>query len=171
MKNKLAVIVIGSIVAVLCLYFLSYSLISNTIKTDAEVFATDNSGKVNLNKKQVYLDSLWTKPAFEFLGMSWTYKEIKEQELHLGLDLQGGMHVVMEVSPIEIVRTMAGNYADPNFEKAIINALEQTKNSQETFVQLFYKSYKELNPDVRLSQVFGNSVNKSRIPHLLLMKM
>lgn len=163
MKNKLAVIIIGSIVAVLCLYFLSYSLISNSIKADAEVFATDNSGKIDFNKKQAYLDSLWTKPAFEFLGMSWTYKEIKEQELHLGLDLQGGMHVVMEVSPVEIVRTMAGNYADPNFEKAVANALEQTKNSQETFVRLFYKSYKELNPDVKFSQVFGNSVNKSRI--------
>lgn len=163
MKNKLAVIILGSIVAALCLYFLSYTFISNSIKSDAEVFATDSKGNIDYNKKQAYLDSLWTKPAFEFLGGSWTYKEIKEQELHLGLDLQGGMHVVMEVSPVEIVKTMAGNTSDPNFDKAMAMAVEKSKNSQETFVRLFANSYKEINPDVQLAQVFSSSINKSRI--------
>ncbi len=163
MKNKIAIITIGSIVAALCLYFLSFTLISNSVKADAEVFATDMKGNIDYNKKQLYLDSLWTKPAFEFLGASWTYKEIKEQELHLGLDLQGGMHVVIEVSPVEIVRTMAGNTSDPNFVTAINTALEKSKNSQETFVRLFANSYKEINPDVQFAQVFSSSVNKSRI--------
>lgn len=163
MKNKIAIITIGSIVAALCLYFLSFTLLSNSVKADAEIFATDAKGNVDYNKKQLYLDSLWTKPAFEFLGASWTYKEIKEQELHLGLDLQGGMHVVIEVSPVEIVRTMAGNSTDPNFIAAINAALEKTKNSQETFVRLFANSYKEINPDVQFAQVFSSSVNKSRI--------
>ncbi|TAG59739.1 MAG: protein translocase subunit SecDF [Cytophagales bacterium] len=163
MKNKIAIITLGSIVAALCLYFLSFTLLSNSVKSDAEVFATDAKGTVDYNKKQAYLDSLWTKPAFEFLGGSWTYKEIKEQELHLGLDLQGGMHVVIEVSPVEIVRTMAGGSTDPNFVKAIETATEKTKNSQETFVRLFASAYKEINPDVQFAQVFSASINKSRI--------
>ena len=163
MKNKVGVILIGSILTLICGYFLSFTLLSNSIQSDADAFATDNAGKINYNKKQAYLDSLWTKPAFEFLGLSYTFKEIKEQELHLGLDLQGGMHVVMEVSPVEIVRTMSGNYADPNFEKAMSNAVEKSKTSNLSFPRLFLDAYKEITPDVKLAQVFGNSTNKTKI--------
>jgi SecD/SecF fusion protein len=163
MKNKLGVIIIASVLTIICAYFLSFTLISNSIQSDAEEFATDKTGKVDFSKKQAYKDSLWTKPAFEFLGASWTYKEIKEQELHLGLDLQGGMHVVIEVSPVEIVRTMAGNTADPGFETAMKKAIEKYKTSNQSFARIFGESYKETNPGVQLSQIFGNTVNKGRI--------
>jgi len=163
MKNKIGVIIIASILALICGYFLSYTLISNSIKSDAEAYGTDESGTINYGKRQAYLDSLWIKPAFEFLGASWTYKEIKEQELHLGLDLQGGMHVVMEVSPVEIVRGMAGGSSDPNFDKALQDAFQKSATSNQKFTTLFLESYKTLNPDVKLSQIFGNTTNRTRI--------
>mgnify|MGYP002777106208 CR=1 FL=1 len=163
MKNKIGVIVIASVLAVICGYFLSFTLISNSIKSDAEAYATAADGTVDYAKKQSYLDSMWTKPAFELFGSSWTYKEIKEQELHLGLDLQGGMHVVMEVSPVEIVRGMAGGSADPNFEKAIGVAVQKSATSNVKFTTLFLDAYKELNPDVKLAQIFGNTANRAKI--------
>lgn len=163
MKNKIGVIIVAAVLAIICGYFLSYSLISNSIKADAEVYATDATGKIDYAKRQSYLDSLWTKPAFEFLGASWTYKQIKEQELHLGLDLQGGMHVVMEVSPTEIVRGMAGGSADPNFDKALQDAFNKSATSNKKFTTLFLESYKTLNPDVKLAQIFGNTTNRARI--------
>ncbi|MDX2190409.1 MAG: protein translocase subunit SecDF [Bacteroidota bacterium] len=163
MKNKLGIIIIASALTLLCAYFLSFTLISNSVQSDAEAFATDNSGKIDYNKKQAYLDSLWNKPAFDFLGLTYTFKQIKENELHLGLDLQGGMHVVVEVSPIEIVRVMAGNYVDKNFELALSKAAEAAKTDNTKFSRLFYNAYKELDPEVQLNKVFGNSMNKTRI--------
>ncbi|MFN0048917.1 MAG: protein translocase subunit SecDF [Cytophagales bacterium] len=163
MKNKLGVLIVTAVLTIICGYFLSYTFISNGIKADSEAYATDESGKINYAKRQAYLDSLWTKPAFEFLGISWTYKQIKEQELHLGLDLQGGMHVVMEVSPVEIVRGMAGNSADPNFDKALQTAVQKSATSNQKFTSLFLSSYKELNPDIKFSQIFGNTTNRTKI--------
>lgn len=163
MKNKLGVIIIASVLAVICAYFLSFTLISNNIKADAESYATDSNGKVDFAKKQAYLDSLWTKPAFEFLGISWTYKEIKENEIHLGLDLQGGMHVVMEVSPVEIIRGMAGGNNTPEFNAALKKAMAQSATSNEKFTKLFYNALKEANPNVQLAQLFGNTANRTRI--------
>lgn len=163
MKNKIGVLIIASILTIICAYFLSFTFISNSIQADAQAFATDKDGKIDFNKKQYYTDSLWTKPAFEFLGASWTYKEIKEQELHLGLDLQGGMHVVIEVSPVEIVRTMAGNISDIPFETAMKNAITKSKKSNLSFAKLFGDEYTNANPGVKLSQIFSNSVNKNKI--------
>lgn len=163
MKNKLGVIIFATLLSLICGYFLSYTLISNSIKDDAQTFATDENGTINYSKKQAYLDSLWTKPAFEFLGISWTYKQIKEQELHLGLDLQGGMHVVMEVSPVEIVRGMAGGTSDANFEKALQIASQKSATSNEKFTKLFLEAYKSLNTEIKLSQIFGNTTNRVKI--------
>jgi SecD/SecF fusion protein len=163
MKNKLGVIIIASALALICSYFIGLTLVSNSIKKDAEIYATDASGKIDYAKKQAYLDSIYTKPVFEFLGVSYTFKELKDIELHLGLDLQGGMHVVMEVSPVEIVRGMAGGNTTPEFNKALDVALAKSATSNEKFTKLFYDAYKEINPDVKLSQVFGNTANKARI--------
>lgn len=163
MKNKIGVIIIASALTIICAYFLGLTLISNSIKSDAEAFATSADGKIDFDKKQRYLDSIYTKPAFEFLGLSYTYKELKEQELHLGLDLQGGMHVVMEVSPVDIVRGMAGGFSSPEFDQALTVATQKSSTSNEKFSKLFFDAYKEINPDVKFSQIFGNTSNKAKI--------
>lgn len=163
MKNKIGVIIIASTLALLCAYFLSFSLISKSIQADAEAIATDATGNVDFAKKQAYLDSLWTKPAIDILGLQYTYKDIKENELHLGLDLQGGMHVVIEVSPVEIVRTMAANSSDKNFERALASAIEKSKTSNTKFTKLFGDAFVEENSEARLSSIFSNSVNKGKI--------
>lgn len=163
MRNKGAVVVLTIIVTALCLYYLSFTFVSRGIQKEAVAQATDASGVVDLGKKQTYLDSIWNEPVYSLFGIEYTFKEIKDTELNLGLDLQGGMHVVLEVSPVEILKGLSGNNEDPDFLAAIKDALQKQKTSQEPFSALFYESFKEINPDGKLSTIFANAANRGRI--------
>jgi SecD/SecF fusion protein len=114
-------------------------------------------------KKQQYLDSVWTEPVYNLFGVDFTFKDIKETELNLGLDLQGGMHVTLEVSPVEIVKGISGNSRDENFLKALENAKKSVKGTQLDFVNEFYLAYQELAPGQSLATVFATAANRGRI--------
>lgn len=163
MRNKGVVIVLTIIITALCLYYLSFTLVALKINQDAVKQATEANGNVDLLKKQRYLDSLWNKPVYDLLGAEFTYKEVKDNELALGLDLQGGMHVVLEVSPADIVKGLAGNSADPTFMEALKNARERQKKDQASYAELFRQEYKKLNPSQQLAALFASSANKDRI--------
>ncbi|MBB6611270.1 protein translocase subunit SecDF [Pontibacter sp. Tf4] len=161
MRNKSLIITLTVIVSALCLYFLSFSFVANNVQKDAEAYATDAQGNIDLDKKQEYLDSIWKEPVF----LGYTYQEIKENELGLGLDLKGGMHVVLEVSPIEIIKSMSGNSKDPSFLKALDRAKELQKTSQARFTTLFAQAYREVEPEGRLSRIFSNTANRGKISY------
>ncbi|MCP2042381.1 protein translocase subunit SecDF [Pontibacter sp. HSC-36F09] len=163
MRNKNFIIIMTVIVSALCLYYLSFSFVARSVQNDAEAYATDAQGNVNHDKQQTYLDSIWKEPVYNFLGAEYTYQDVKENELGLGLDLRGGMHVVLEVSPVEIIRSLSGNSKDPNFLKALARAQEMQKNSQEKFTTLFAEAYREVEPDGRLSRIFSNTANRGKI--------
>src|SRR5688572_22771309 len=165
MRNKPFIIILTVIVAVLCAYYLSFTLVSRGVQQKAEAFATDAQGNVNMNKKQTYLDSVWKMPVFNFLGAEYTYQDVRKSELGLGLDLKGGMHVTMEVSPVEIIKVMSGDSKDPNFLKAIEEAKELQKTSQENFVALFGRAYRDIEPTGKLSRIFSNTANRGKISY------
>jgi SecD/SecF fusion protein len=162
MQNKGFIIFLTVLISLLCIYYLSFTFISRNIQEDATVHATDANGNVDYNQKQAYLDSVWTEPVYNLFGIEYTYQEVKETELNRGLDLQGGMYVNLEVSPVEIIKGLSGNNEDPNFLQALDMAKERQKNSQEPFTQLFYDAFKELQPDGRLSTIFASAANKDR---------
>ena len=145
------------------LYYLSFTFISRGIQKEAVATATNTEGVIDLAKKQSYLDSIWNEPVYKFLGVEYTFKEIKDTELNLGLDLQGGMHVVLEVSPVEIIKGLSGNNEDPDFMAAIAQARDLQKTSQESFSDLFYRAFKEISPEGRLAPIFANAANRGRI--------
>ncbi len=158
MRYKGLIITLTVIVSVLCAYFLFFTYISRGVQDKAVAYATRN-GKLDETKRQHYLDSVWRAPVFG----NYTYRDVKQSELGLGLDLKGGMHVTLEVSPVEIVRAMSGNSKDPAFNKAIALAQERQKtNSGTPFTTLFYQAYQEAAPGVPLARIFANSVNKDR---------
>ncbi|MGV3538219.1 MAG: protein translocase subunit SecDF [Rufibacter sp.] len=161
MRNKGFILFLTIIVSVLCLYYLSLSLVSRNVEEKATAYATDAKGNVDAYKKQSYLDSVWRAPVFNFLGAEYTYQEIKESELGLGLDLKGGMHVTLEVSPVEIIRAMAINKKDVAFDQALKNAQKLQATSQENFVDLFYRSYRELQPNAKLASLFASSTTRN----------
>ena len=164
MRNKGVVVVLTIVITLLCLYYLSFTLVSRRVQQEATDYATDKNGSVNLTKMQVYLDSLWNQPVYNLFGVEYTYKEVKENGLSLGLDLQGGMHVVLEVSPVEIIRGLSGNNQDPAFKAALQKAIERQKvNGEQNFADLFYTAYKEANPGQNLASVFASTANRGRV--------
>ncbi len=163
MQNKGAIVFLTVIITALCLYYLSFTFISNGVQEKATAYATDASGNIDFAKKRAYLDSVWRQPVYNFLGASYTYQEIKETELGLGLDLQGGMHVTLEVSPVEIVKGIAGNPKNDAFNAAVAEAKEVSKSSNAKFVDLFYAAWQKNNPGKALSAVFATAANRGRI--------
>jgi SecD/SecF fusion protein len=163
MRNKGIIIVLTAIVTLLCLYYLSFTFISRGVQQDAREFATDASGNVSFAKKQSYLDSIWNEPVWNLFGIEYTYKDIKETELSLGLDLQGGMHVTLEVSPVDIIRGLAANSENPALNRAIERAREMQRSSEAGFVDLFRDAWGEVNPDLPMAQVFTSAANRDRI--------
>jgi len=163
MQNKGAIVFLTVIITVLCLYYLSFTFISNGVQEKATAYATDASGNMDFAKKRAYLDSVWRQPVYNFLGASYTYQEIKETELGLGLDLQGGMHVTLEVSPVEIVKGIAGNPKNEAFNAAVAAAKEASKTTNAKFVDLFYAEWQKNNPGKALSAVFATAANRGRI--------
>lgn len=159
MQNRTGILILTGVIAVICVYFLSFTFVSRSIKTDAETYATNKQGLVDRAKKQHYLDSLWKEPVY--LGS--TLQEVTERELGLGLDLQGGMHVVLEVSPSDILRSLSGNNRDPKFNQALKQAAEDQKTSNTSFVDLFANNFKKIAPDTKLASVFATSANRSKI--------
>jgi SecD/SecF fusion protein len=163
MQNKGFIVFLTVIVTALCLYYLSFTFVSNGVQEKATEYATDATGNIDFAKKRAYLDSVWREPVYNFLGADFTYQEIKETELGLGLDLQGGMHVTLEVSPVEIVKGIAGNPKDEAFNKSVDQAREAAKTSDTKFVDLFYSAWQQNNPGKNLSTIFATAANRGRI--------
>ena len=164
MKNKNTIVFLTLVITALCLYYLSITFISRGIQQDAAEYATNpETGIVDTKKKQAYLDSIWREPVLDILGAEFTYQEIKNIELNLGLDLQGGMHVVLEVSPVEIIKGLSGNSQDPDFLAALDKAREMQRSSQASYASLFLQAYNETSPDAKLSRIFANAANMGRI--------
>ena len=163
MQNKGAIVFLTVIITALCLYYLSFTFISNGIQDKATSYATDASGNIDFAKKRAYLDSVWRQPVYNFLGASYTYQEVKETELGLGLDLQGGMHVTLEVSPVEIVKGIAGNPKNELFNTSVDEAREAAKTSSAKFVDLFYAAWQKNNPGKTLSSLFATAANRGKI--------
>ncbi len=162
MKNQGFIVFLTIIVTLLCLYYLSFTFVSRSIQKDAIEYATDASGNIDFARKQAYLDSVWNEPVYHFLGAEYTYKEVKETELSLGLDLQGGMHVTLEVSPVDIIKGLSGNNDDPDFLAALKKAEEMQRHSQDDFVDLFVQAYREIKPDGKLAPIFANAANRDK---------
>jgi SecD/SecF fusion protein len=163
MKNKGLIVVLTLFILALCLYYLSFTYVARGVQQDAIEYATSSDGVVDLNKKQVYLDSIWNIPVYNLFGSEYTYKQVKDNELSLGLDLQGGMHVTLEVSPIDIIKSLSGHSQDSSFLKPLVTARKQQLNSQKNFSALFFDAYRDANPGKKLSSVFANASTKGRI--------
>lgn len=158
MKNRIAVVILTAVITLLCAYELSMTFVTRSIESDAVAFATQD-GKVDPVKKQFYLDSLWNEEVF--LGL--TFKEIKSQEVKLGLDLQGGMNVTMEVSTPDILVVLSNNNADPGFRAAIAEVRKTSVTENKPIVPLFVEAMKKHAPGKPLAPFFSTKANGDRI--------
>ena len=162
MKNKGLIYFLTIIISFLSIYYLQFTFVSQSIQDEATSISRDENGNIDFKKKQKYLDSIWNKPVYN-LVTDYTYKEVKESELNLGLDLQGGMHVTLEVSPVDILKGLSSNSQDPDFLTAIENAKNKVKGTQIDFVDQFYTEFQDLAPQKKLSLIFATVSNRGRI--------
>ena len=162
MKNRGLIIFLTVIISLLSIYYLQFTFVSQRIQSDATEFSRNENGNIDYKSKQRYLDSIWNKPVYTLLS-DYTYKEIKESELNLGLDLQGGMHVTLEVSPVDILKGLSSNNQDKDFLEAIQKAKKNIIGTQLNFITEFYNEFKILAPDKKLSTIFSTVSNRGRI--------
>ena len=173
MQNKGAIRFFAIALAVVCIFQLSFTLITNNIEGNASDYATDRVAKnktEGLNKDSLfevynkrYIDSISSVPVYNILLKNYTYRECKEKELNLGLDLRGGMNVILEVSVVDIVRSMSNFSTDSTFNRAINNALKAQTNSQKDYVTLFAEEFKKADPNAKLATIFSTLELKDKV--------
>jgi len=158
MQNKGAIRLFAILLALVCIYQLSFTFITQR----AEKQAIEKANGDSLLEK-AYMDSLNDKKIFNILVTNYTYKECKEREINLGLDLKGGMNVVLEISVIDVIRSLSNYSNDPAFNQALTKAREMQKNSKEDFVGLFGKAFTAVAPGDKLSRIFNTRELSDRI--------
>ncbi|MBO7160543.1 MAG: protein translocase subunit SecD, partial [Paludibacteraceae bacterium] len=154
MQNKGFVTLFAVLLGLVCCFYLSFNVVTSIYNNKAEEYA--NGDKM---AEFHYLDSMAT----EEVWLGYTLKECRENELNLGLDLKGGMNVILEVSVPDIVRTLSGNSKDETFNKAIDLAIARQSESQKDFIVLFQEAYEELDANARLAAIFTTFDLKDRI--------
>src|SRR6186713_3086293 len=125
MQSKGAVKLFAITMALVCLYQLSFTWVTGHWEDNAKEAANGDPAK-----EKAYIDSISGTPVYNLGFKNFTYRECKENELNLGLDLKGGMNVTMEVSLVDLVRAMSNYSNDPTFNKAIENAAKAQIKSQ-----------------------------------------
>src|SRR5690606_15899271 len=122
MKNKGTIIGFTVVLAIVCIYQLSFTWVTRKIEKKADEFAMVD-GKIDQSLKKRYLDSISDQKAYDLLLADYTYAECKQKELNLGLDLRGGMNVVLEISTEDVIKGLAGpNASDPDLVQALKDA-------------------------------------------------
>jgi len=170
MQNKGVIKLLALLLALFTVYQLSFTFVTRHYEKKAKEYAEspknaelarqmandDNDAyeyyldSIRTAKETYYLDSLGTIKVY----MWQDYRKCKEQELNLGLDLKGGMNVMMEISVPDIIYALSGNSDDATFREAMHQAEEQHLNSQKDFVDLFGEAYAKLDPNAKLAPIF-----------------
>src|SRR5690554_5612936 len=154
MQNKGLIRFFAILFAIVCIYQLSFTFVTNKVKKDAVAFAQGDR-----EKEAYYLDSIKTVPVYPIFG--YTYEEVEERQINKGLDLEGGINVTLQISVKDIINGLANNSQNPVFVKALANT-DQVRRAQETYLEAFFKAFDEANKEagsnVRLASpdIFAN---------------
>jgi len=158
MQNKGAIRVFAIALAVVCVYQLSFTFVTRKVESDARTFAQGDSAR-----EELFIDSIGSEVVFNILLRKYTFRECKEREINLGLDLKGGMNVTLEVSMVDMIRSLSNYNTDSTFNRAIAMALEYQKDSQEDFVTLFGRAFEEIDPNGMLAAIFATRELRGQI--------
>lgn len=159
MQNKGLVKFFAIIFAIVCIYQLSFTFVSNSIEEDAKEYA---NGNPELERK--YLDSISDEEVYPLFG--YTYEDVRDKQINKGLDLEGGINVVLEISIKDIIKGLANNSANPVLNRALDRATEERKGNQDYLDAFFVAFDTESNGNVKLAspelftnRIMGDDVN------------
>jgi len=180
MQSKGAIRFVAILLAIACLWQLSFTLVTKVQENKAEkyaeaaVAAAQNSAafaKVSEMDKAFYLDSIRKVENRHYIDsisaekvyFGYTFKDVKSKEINLGLDLKGGMNVMLQVQLKDLVKALAGGNAAPEFENALALAQERSVNSRQDFITLFAEAWQETSNGMPLAQIFGTYEMRDKI--------
>ena len=158
MQNKGLVKFFAVLLTLVCLFYLSFSVVTSHFESKyEEMVATEGQDAADR-----YMDSLQNNKVY--LGI-WTLKDCREMGIGLGLDLKGGMNVVLEVSVPDVVKALSDHKeeTDETFRKAVEQATKEATLSQKDFITLFVKNYKELAPERSLAELFATQQLRDKV--------
>lgn len=177
MQNKGAIWIFTILLAVASLYQISFSFFTSGFENKADAYAermvdsvlverddigVTERGQLREEYAEKYLRDNSDEEIYPVLG--YTYAEAKDKEINLGLDLKGGMSVILEVSIPDLIIGLSGNSNDPDFRQAISDARELQKSAQDDFVTLFAQAWQQNSPDKKMAAVFHSRENRERFP-------
>lgn len=155
MSNKGLIRFLAIVLALACLFHLSFTVVTQVAKHKADKFAAGDP-----DKEAKFYDSIGKESNY-YLGYS--YKQCLENELNFGLDLKGGMNVILEVSVADVIDALSNHCKDPNYQKAMKLAKNNQKNSQDDFLTLFGKACEEVAPNSQLATYFSTVTLQKRV--------
>ena len=151
MQNKGFVKIFAALLTLVCMFYLSFSFVTRHHMNKAAEYSQGESQ---------YLDSMKNEKVW--LG-AYTLQQCREMEIGLGLDLKGGMNVILEVSVPDVVKALADHKSDEAFNKAVSAAARKQANSQSDFITLFVEEYKSLAPESSLAELFATQQLKDKV--------
>ncbi|MCW0483658.1 protein translocase subunit SecDF [Gaoshiqia sediminis] len=161
MQNKGLIRAFAILLALVCVYQLAFTYVARKVERDAREYAQGDK-----MKELFYLDSISGETVYNFLGMKkYTYKDVKALEMNLGLDLKGGMNVTMEVSVVDLIKSLSNYSTDTTFNAAIARATQLQRDSQDDFVTLFGRAFNEIDPNARLAAIFNTLELKEKVKY------
>ena len=151
MQNKGFVKTIAVLLTIVCAFYLSFTFVANHHEKKAAQYAGGES---------VYIDSIMNKKVYAGI---YTFKQVREMGIGLGLDLKGGMNVILEVSVPDVIKALADHKTDEAFVNAVNIANKQAASSNSDFITLFIKEYKNQKPDGTLAEIFATQQLKDKV--------
>ncbi len=167
MQSKGAIKFLTIVFVIACVYQLMFSFKTYNAEKKAAEYAATFDESVQAEKEAYYLDSIQNKPIYNFLGLKkFTYKECKEKEVNLGLDLKGGMNVMLEIEVQDLVKSLAGDSQnDPAFVEAMNRANEAMKAGTNDYIGVFAEAYSEITNGAPLAAIFVGPDRKDITPN------
>ena len=165
MQNKGLVKLFALLFGLVSVFQLSFTFKSNQIENDATEYSINkvSNQEVDFDKKRSqekinYLDSLSNISVFDIMIAEYTYEEVKDRAMNLGLDLKGGINVILQISVKDILQNLSNNSKDPIFNQALSDAEEMQKNSQNTYLEDFFIAFDQIKGDSKLASpdIFAN---------------
>lgn len=158
MQNKGLITFTAVVLFLVCLYQLSFTIVTYKVNGDAKKYA-----KGDLVKQRSYLDSVSALPKEKWSFLSYTFKECQKKQLNLGLDLKGGMNVILEVSVEDVLKSLSNYSTDKTFLEALAKAKQYQKQSQADYLTLFGRAFQEIDPNAKLAAIFGTVALRDKI--------
>lgn len=172
MQNKGIIKLFALLFGVVSVYQVSFTFKANQIEKQAQSAAiqkiADSEPDYDSLRKlegQRYLDSISNQQVYNIGFTSYTYNEVKDRAMNLGLDLKGGVNVVLQISVKDILKGLANNSSNPIFNQALSDAEEIQKNSQNTYLEDFFVAFDAIKGDTKLSDpdIFANRTMSEEI--------